>query len=123
MRTSRANSLPSPPVQPVRHRDPCGYLPDRHRPGIDVMGKKSSLRAEAKVDPQLKGFAYCDVVNDIDEVPSAVEVFQPLANRISDKPISDELMRVDTNFDYALEPDEFVFLYKVYPLVKIWGGL
>jgi len=38
------------------------------------MGKKPSLRAEAKVDLQLKGFAYCDVAKNIDGVPSVQSV-------------------------------------------------
>jgi len=98
--------------------DDAGELPS----AIKAKSKKSY--AEATVDPKLKGFAYCDVVDGIDGEPSAIGVVQPLANRINGEPINDELMRYSTNFDYAFERDEYVFFYKRYPLVNIvFGGL
>jgi hypothetical protein len=90
----------------------------------EIRAKSRKSWAEASVDPKLKGFAYCDVVNNIEDVPLAVRPLgQTIVNRVNGEPINEDLMRVATNFDYAFDRDEYVFFYKSYPLVNIWGGL
>jgi hypothetical protein len=96
--------------------DDAGELP----PEIKAKPRKSW--ADATVDPNLKGFAYCDIVSNIDDTPAAISSYNN-ANRVNGELISDELTRVGTNFDYAFERDESVIFYEVYPLVNIWGGL
>jgi hypothetical protein len=88
----------------------------------EIKAKQRKSWADATVDPNLKGFAYCDIADNIDNTPAAINSHSN-ANRVNGEPISDELTRVGTNFDYAFERDESVFFYKVYPLVNIWGGL
>ena len=99
--------------------DASGNLP------AEIRAKSPRSWAEANVDLKLKGFAYCDIVRNIEDTPSAVRVVagQTFANRVNGEPIDEELMRVATNFDFAFERDEYVFFYKSYPLVNIRGGL
>jgi hypothetical protein len=95
-----------------------GELPE------EIREKSPRSWEEATVEPKLRGFAYCDIVNNIQDMPAAVRVLgQTYVNRVNGEPINDELVRVATNFDYAFERDEYVFFYKSYPLVNIRGGL
>ena len=97
--------------------DSSGELPR------EIKEKSKKSYAEATVDPKLKGFAYCDVVDGIDGEPSATGLLQPLANRINSEPINDEV-RNGIGFDYAFERDVYAFFYKRYPLINIvLGGL
>jgi hypothetical protein len=99
--------------------DDSGELP------AEIKAKLKKGFAEVSVDPQLKGFAYCDTAQpNIDGVPSAVSVIQPLANRINGEPINEELQRNSNNFDHAFERDEFVIFERSYWLANIvFGGL
>lgn len=98
--------------------DVSGELP------AEIKAKSRISYAEATVSPELKGFAYCDVVRNIDGVPSAInDPGNVYANRINGKQINEELGRFATNFDYAFERDEYVYFYKLYSLVNIFGGL
>lgn len=99
--------------------DAAGNLP------VEIKTKSKKNYAEATIDPKLKGFAYCDRVDAIDGVPSEATVLQPLANRINGEAISeDALTWHQAGFNYAFDRDEYVFFYKLYPLVSIaFGGL
>jgi hypothetical protein len=111
-------------VYPAKSDLSLDRLDDAGEPPAEVKVKSRKSYAEATVDPKLKGFAYCDVVDGIDGEPSSIGVLQPLANRVNGEPISDELTRVGTNFDYAFERDESVIFYKRYVMVSIlFGGL
>lgn len=90
----------------------------------EVKAKERMGYSEAKVSPELKGFALCDVVRNIDGLPSAINSAGRLyANRIDGKEISEELQRIGSNFDYAFQRDENVYFYKSYSLVSLFGGL
>jgi hypothetical protein len=98
--------------------DDAGELP----PEMKARSEKSY--AEATVDPKLKGFADCDLVDNIDGLPAAINVRgRANANRIDGEPIDDELARYGTSFLFAVERDEYVVFYMRYPLTNIWGGL
>jgi len=106
----------------INRLDADGALP----PEIKAKSRKSW--AESSVDPRLKGFAYCDVVDNIADTPSAIRVIsregalQPLANRVNGVPINDELAQYPTNFNYAFERDEYVFFYERYPMINVLSG-
>jgi hypothetical protein len=99
--------------------DDTGELP----PEIKTKSKKSF--AEVTVDPKLKGFAYCDTVQGIDNTPSGISANQLLTDRINEEPISEEALTWHQwGFDYAFERDEYVFFYKRYLMVNlVFGGL
>lgn len=99
--------------------DAAGELP------VEIKAKSRKSYADATVDPKLKGFAYCDVVYNVDGTPPEINVRdRTVVSRISGEPISeDALAWHEFGFDYAFERDEYVFFYERYPLVNIWGGL
>lgn len=100
--------------------DDAGELPHE----IKVKSRKSY--AEADVDPKLRGFLYCDRVQNISGVPSAVSVIQPLANRINGDSISEEALswHEGNRFLDIFERDEYVIFDRVYSLVDVvFGGL
>jgi hypothetical protein len=90
----------------------------------EIRAKSRKSWADATVDPKLKGFAYCDRVNNLDGEPSSISVIQLLATRINGEPISEEALTWHQDqFDYAFERDEYVFFYKLYPMVSLFSGL
>jgi hypothetical protein len=90
----------------------------------EINAKARMGYSEANVSPELKGFAFCDVVRNIEGVPSAINFPGRLyANRINGEQINEELQRSGSNFDYAFARDENVYFYKSYSLVSIFGGL
>ena len=98
--------------------DDAGELP------AEIKAKSRKSWADATVDPKLKGFAYCDRVSNIDGEPSSISVIQLLATRINGEPISEEALTWHQDqFDYAFERDEYVFFYKLYPMVSLFSGL
>jgi len=99
--------------------DAAGELP------AEVKAKERMGYSEANVSPDLKGFALCDVVRNIDAVPSAINfpTGRRYANRINGEQINEELQRSSSNFDYAFARDEYVYFYKSYSLVSLFGGL
>lgn len=98
--------------------DDSGELP------AEITAKPKKSFAEVSVDPQLKGFAYCDTpYPGIDNLPPTVSILQPHVDRIDGEPINDELGRWGDAFDHAFERDEFVIFYRNYWLVNIFGGL
>ncbi len=102
----------------INRFDAAGELPP------EINAKARMDYAEVNVSPELKGFAFCDVVRNIDSVPFAInDPGRLYANRINGEQIDEELQRVGSNFDYAFERDENVYFYKNYSLVNIFGGL
>lgn len=102
----------------LNHLDTAGELP------AELKAKSRLSWAEANTSPQLKGFAFCDIVDNISGKPSAInDPGNANANRINGKQINEDLNRVTTSFDYAFERDEYVYFYKRYSLVNIFGGL
>ncbi|WP_316184265.1 MULTISPECIES: hypothetical protein [unclassified Bradyrhizobium] len=98
--------------------DAAGQLP------AEVKAKSRKSYADVNVRPELKGFAYCDVVWNIDGLPSEInDPGNPNANRINGQPINEELERHTGDFDYAFERDEYVYFRKRYSLVNIFGGI
>lgn len=97
-------------------------------PPPEIKAKAEKSYADATVDPKLKGFAYCDRVGNIADLPSAIRIVpregkpQPLANRVNGAPIIDELAQPVSNFDYAFDRDEYVFFYRVYPMINVLSG-
>lgn len=112
------NIYPAASDLSIDRLDFAGELP------AEIKTKSKKSYADVTVDPKLKGFAYCDRVEGIDSVPSAISGPQPLMNRVNDEPIDEELPLHGVQFDYAFERDEYVFFYKRYPMVNIvFGGL
>lgn len=98
--------------------DAAGQLP------AEIKAKARKSYADATVRPELKGFAFCDVVWNIDGLPSEISYpGNPNANRINGQQINEELNRATGDFAYAFERDEYVHFYKRYSLVNIFGGL
>jgi hypothetical protein len=99
--------------------DDSGELP------AEIKAKSRKSYAEVNVDPQLKGFAYCDMVPYVGEVPSAVSVNQRLADRINGELINEALSgNGNISFDHAFERDEYVIFQRSYWLANIvFGGL
>jgi len=104
--------------------DPDGYLPK------DVAAKSQLSWTEADVQPELRGFAYCDHVQNIDGLPSYINVainMHRIVNRINGEVIEEYPPRATgngrTRFDFALERDEYIYLYRDFGLVNIFGGL
>lgn len=90
----------------------------------EIGAKARKSFAEVNVRPELKGFAYCDVVWNIDGLPSEInDPGNPNANRIDGQQIYETLYRKSGDFDYAFERDEYVYFYNRYALVSIFGGL
>lgn len=90
----------------------------------EIRAKARKSYADVTVRPELKGFAFCEVVWNIDGVPSEIShPGNPNANRINGQQINEELNRVTGDFAYAFERDEYVYFYKLYSLVNIFGGL
>ena len=103
---------------------PDGYLPK------EVAAKSLLSWAEAEARPELRGFAYCDKVPNIDGLPSFINVGMNLGrvvNRINGEVIQGYPPRATgagrTSFSFALERDEYVYLYRDDGLVNIFGGL
>ncbi len=100
------------------HLDAAGELP------AEIQTKSRRSYTDVNVRPELKGFAYCDVVWNIDGVPSEISSnSNPNANRINGQPINEDLERHTGDFDYAFERDEYVYFRKRYSFVNIFGGL
>jgi hypothetical protein len=98
--------------------DAAGQLP------AEIEEKARKSYTDVNVSPELKGFAFCDVVWNIDGLPSAINApGNPNANRINGQQINEELQRITTDFAYAFERDEYVYFYKRYLLMNIFGGL
>ncbi|MGJ4890670.1 hypothetical protein ACQR1Y_20910 [Bradyrhizobium sp. HKCCYLRH3099] len=97
--------------------DDSGELP------AEIRAKARKSYSEANLDPQLKGFAYCDIVWNIDDIPSTLTAPQNLANRINGELINEELERHGNNFSHAFGRDEYVIFDRSYALVSIFGGL
>jgi hypothetical protein len=111
-------------LYPARSDVSFNRLDDSGELSAEAKAKSRKSWAEANVDPQLKGFAYCDLVNNIAGLPSAVSYLQLLASRVNGEPISeDALTWHEDQFSYAFERDEYVFFSRTYPLVSIFGGL
>ncbi|NEU97435.1 hypothetical protein [Bradyrhizobium uaiense] len=91
----------------------------------EVKAKSRKSWADANIDPQLKGFAYCDLVDNIVGTPSAVSYVQLLDSRVNGEPISEEAVPPyhEWQFVFAFERDEYVFFSRTYPLVSLFGGL
>jgi hypothetical protein len=74
--------------------------------------------------PELRGFAYCDDVHNIDGHPSFIDVglnLRRIVNRINGELIQEYPPRQAgntgrTNFAFALERDEYVFFYRTTPV-------
>jgi hypothetical protein len=103
---------------------PDGQLPEA------VAAKPYLSWAEAEMRPELRGFAYCDNVHNIDGLPSHISVSMSglrLINRINGEAIQEYPPRPTGggrgNFAFALERDEYVFFYRTYGLSDIFGGL
>ena len=91
----------------------------------EINAKVEKSFAEVTVDPKLKGFAYCDRVENIDNTPPDISFNQRMKDRINGEPISeDALTWHQWSFDVAFERDEYAFFYKRYLMVNIlFGGL
>lgn len=90
----------------------------------EIRAKARMSYADVSVRPELKGFAFCDVVGNIDGVPSEISYpGNPNANRINGQQINEDLNRVTGDFAYAFERDQYVYFYKRYSLANIFGGL
>jgi hypothetical protein len=101
--------------------DPDGYLPK------GVAWSQLSL-AEAETRPELRGFAYCDSVDNIDGLPSFITPsLNKLVRRINGEVIQEYPRRADglseSSHGFALERDEYVYFFRRYGLVNIFGGL
>lgn len=115
-------------LYPARTDLSFNLLDDKGELPAEIKAKAKKSYAEATVDLKLKGFAYCDDGAAAKDVPESVALFgaagmQSLVNRIDGVPISDELQRVGTNFDYAFERDEYVIIAHGAELANIFGGL
>jgi hypothetical protein len=111
-------------LYPARSDSSLNRLDNAGESPTEIMARSKKSYAEATVDPNLKGFADCDVVDNIDGAPAAINVREHAsANRIDGEPIDDELARYGTSFLFAVERDEYIFFYIRYPLTNIWGGL
>jgi hypothetical protein len=105
--------------------DPDGHLPQ------EMAGKSLLSWSETELRPELRGFAYCDNVQNIDGLPSAISGTLNLyrfVNRINGEVIQEYPPRNAgkngrTNFALALERDEYVYFYRNYGLSNIFGGL
>jgi hypothetical protein len=98
--------------------------PDGRMPA-EIQSKKRLLRFDAIVHEDLKGLAYCDRVTNIEGLP-----FDPngghervYENQVNGEPIDEQFERVNGSFQIAFERDEYVLIYKAYPVVNIFGGL
>jgi hypothetical protein len=98
-----------------------GRLDEKGQYPTAVSGKPRPIWAEADVRPGMRGFAYCDGVNNIDGLPYSGRF--SFESRVNGQPISDELERPPTNPFPFYERDEFLFLHESYSLVNIRGGL
>jgi hypothetical protein len=92
----------------------------------EIKSKSEMSRADAIVRPQLKGFAYCDVVDNIDDIPTFIN--DPGAGymnrmKINGEAINEDLSRIASTTETAYERDKYVYFYKIYSLVNIFGGL
>jgi hypothetical protein len=87
--------------------DDAGELPQ------EIKTKARKSYADVTVDPKLKGFAYCDRIQNIADTPATISLLQLLADRINGEPISeDALTWHESQFDHAFERDEYVFFYQ-----------
>jgi hypothetical protein len=90
----------------------------------EIKAKARKSYADVNVRPELKGFAFCDVVWNIDGLPSEIShPGNPNANRINGQQINEELNRRTGDFGHAFERDEYVYFRERYSLVNIFGGL
>ncbi|WP_315714822.1 MULTISPECIES: hypothetical protein [unclassified Bradyrhizobium] len=98
--------------------DATGQLP------AEIKAKPRKSYVDVSVRPELKGFAFCDVVWNIDGLPSEISSnSNPNVNRINGQPINEELQRHTGDFGYAFERAEYVYFFKRYSLVNIFGGI
>ncbi|WP_420970807.1 hypothetical protein [Bradyrhizobium sp. B120] len=98
--------------------DDAGHLP------AEIEAKPRKSHADVSVRPELKGFAFCDVVLNIAGLPSVISNFgNPNANRINGQQINEELNRVTGDFGYAFERDQYIYFRERYSLVSVFGGL
>ncbi|WP_316188850.1 hypothetical protein [Bradyrhizobium sp. SZCCHNS1054] len=98
--------------------DAAGELP------AEVKAKSRKSYTDVSVRPELKGVAFCDVVWNIDGLPSEISSnSNPTANRIDGQLINEELQRHTGDFGYAFERDEYVYFRMRYSLMDIVGGL
>lgn len=90
----------------------------------EVRAKSRKSYFDGRLRPELKGFAFCDIVGNIDGLPPEISGFgNPNANRINGQQISEELNRVTGDFGHAFERDEFVIFRERYSLADIFGGV
>jgi hypothetical protein len=89
----------------------------------DILGKPHLIWAEADVRPEMRGFAYCDGVNNIDDLPYSGLARFKFESRVNGQAINDELTRPPTNPSSFYERDEYLFVHLNAAIVNIWGGL
>ncbi|QQO14351.1 hypothetical protein JJB99_34510 [Bradyrhizobium diazoefficiens] len=98
--------------------DAAGLLP------AEIRAKARKSYIDVNVGYKLKGFAFCDVVWNIDGLPSEINDPGNLnANRIDGQQINEELNRVTGDFGHAFERDEYVFFRVRLSVANIFGGL
>lgn len=111
-------------LYPARSDVSFNRLDDSGELTAEIKAKARKSWSNANIDPQFKGFAYCDLVDNIADTPSAVSYLQLLDSRVNSEPISEAALTWrEAQFDYAFERDEYVFFSRTYPLVSIFGGL
>lgn len=111
-------------LYPARSDVSFNRLDDSGDLSVEIKAKSRKSWADGNTDPQLKGFAYCDLVDNVADTPSAVSYAQLLDSRVNGEPISeDALTWHESQFSFAFERDEYVFIFRTYPLVSAFGGL
>lgn len=111
-------------LYPARSDVSFNRLDDSGELSAEVKEKPRKSWSDVNIDPKLKGFAYCDLVNNVADTPHSVSYLQLLDSRVNGEPISEAALRWhESQFGYAFEQDEYVFFSRTYPLVSIFGGL
>jgi hypothetical protein len=115
-------------VYPARSDVSFNRLDSEGNLPAELMAKPHLSWAEAEIRPELRGFAYCDRVENIANQPSSIKSQTlPYVNRINAEAIQEYPPRQTghgrSNFDIALERDEYIYFYRYYSVANIFGGL
>ena len=100
----------------INRLEPGGELP------AEMKAKERLDYSAVEVQPELRGFAFCDAsVVSIDNMPKWPNQYR-WANRINGEQISEALGK-HANYDIAFERDEFILFLRTYEFANSFAAL
>jgi hypothetical protein len=101
----------------INRLEPGGELP------AEMKAKERLDYSAVEVQPELRGFAFCDAsVVSIDDVPKWPNQYR-YANRINGEQISEALPMNGLNYDIAFERDEYIIFLRTYEFATSFAKL